>query len=123
MAEDMAIVTRILLFLTCLTFIDLLLPEAVRFVSIGSLFVFASTVTGVAAFCTVTTGIPCVVALGLGALLNTLGSLLAALGISSVPVLSDLVLTSTQSWVTTLILAPISIILTIFLARLGRGVK
>jgi hypothetical protein len=112
--SDLTIVSSIVIFLTCLTFLNLLLPVAWQFISITSLTIFGLSTVGVSAFCVVLTGIPCAIALGVSVGAQFVApTVLEALGITS---------STTYTWINTLILIPISIILSIFIARLARGV-
>jgi len=121
--SDLTIVSSIVIFLTCLTFLNLLLPVAWRFITISSLAIFGTTTLITAGACIITSGVPCAIALGMSGLVNLLGVLLAALGITDIPIISDFFTSSsTYNFIGSLILTPISIILTIFIARLARGV-
>jgi len=114
MMSDLAIVSSIVIFLTCLTFLNLLLPVAWQFISMTSLTIFGLSTIGVAGFCVVATGIPCAIALGVSVGAQFIApTFLEALGLTT---------TTVYTWINTLILIPISIILSIFIARLARGV-
>lgn len=113
--SDISIVSKIIIFLSSLSFIDLLLPTAFQFISILGLTVFGLSTAGVAGFCVVATGIPCAIALGVSVGLNFAVSsgILNQFGFSMVA--------NSYQWIGALILTPISVILSIFISKLARG--
>lgn len=121
MSEEFGLITSLIFFAAALVFVNSLMPAAWSFISDFSIGTFVTSVLGVAAFCTISTGIPCAVALGFSALLNSLGALLAALGLNNVPIISDLVLASSYSWFGSLILTPVSLILSLYIAKTAKG--
>lgn len=112
--SDLTIVSGIVIFFTCLVFLNLLLPITWQFISMISLSVFGLSTVGVSAFCVVATGVPCAIALGVSVGIQFVAPLvLESLGFSA---------STSYTWINTLILIPTSIILTIFISRLARGV-
>jgi hypothetical protein len=122
--HDLAIVSKIIIFLSSASFLNFLLPASLQFITLFSLATFVGTTTAVAGACVISTGLVCAVALGISAILNvTASGILAAIGIdiSQVPILSQLTSSSPYSWVGSLILVPISLILSVFISKLARG--
>jgi hypothetical protein len=122
--HDLAIVTRIIIFLSSASFLNFILPVSFQFITLFSLATFVGTTTAVAGACVISTGLVCAAALGLSAVLNLAASgILAAIGIdlSHVPILSSLTSTSPYAWIGSLILIPISLILSVYISKLARG--
>jgi hypothetical protein len=115
--HDLAIISRIIIFLSSLSTVSLMIQavSGVAFISIGALGWFSTTTAITAGVCVLATGIPCALALGLSSALSFLSIIV------DVPIISSLVNSSAFPLVTTLILTPISLILTIFIAKLARG--
>ena len=103
--HDLAIVSSIIVFLTVLSFIDLLMPIAWQFITIQSLSWYSVETIAVAGTCVVSTGLPCAAAL----VIYTAASFLTTY------------FSTATSWITALILTPLSVILIIFIAKLARG--
>jgi len=118
---EITVIGKIIFFLTVAAFISLMLPVQAQFISVGNLAVFGASTAITAGICVVTTGIPCAIALGVSGLSTVLGSLLTGLDLADVPIFEQLVNTSPYSWIGTLILTPISIILTLYIAHVARG--
>lgn len=117
---ELAFLSGVLFFLTAILFINALLPTTLQFISTFSIATFAAATTITAGVCVITSGIPCAFALGLSAFANSFPSLLDILGIS-IPAIENITLSSPYSWIGTLILVPITYILTIYIASLARG--
>ena len=114
--HDLAIVSSIIIFLAVLAFINSVMPPAWQFVDILGLGVLGLGTAGVAAFCVLSTGIPCAIALGV----TVGGTFIASSGLLSLIGLTVAVNT-VAPWVGTLIITPLTLILEVFIAKLARG--
>jgi hypothetical protein len=107
--HDLAIVTRIIIFLSSFSFLSILITQVtdIVFVSIASLAWFTGGTITIAGACVVATGLPCAGALAIYALI-TLAITYFTTGTGF-------------TWISTLIFIPLTAILIIFIARMGRG--
>jgi len=108
MMSDLTIVSSIVIFLTCLAFLNLLLPVAYQFVSITSLTWLSGATVAVGGVCVVATGLPCAAAM--------------AIYFGATFLIAYFTSTGYAQPIMTMIFSVISIILIIFMARLARGV-
>lgn len=100
-----ATIVKIVLFLTSLSFFGVLLAPVFTFITIESLGWFSGATIAVAGVCVVATGIPCA----------------AAIAIYTAVTFLTTYFSSVFSWITTLILTPISIILVLYIAKVARA--
>jgi hypothetical protein len=114
--SDLAIVSSIIIFLVVMSFINALMPPAWQFVDITGIAVIGLGTAGVAAFCVLSTGIPCALALGVtvGLTFTVSSGLLSLIGLAATA-------SVVAPWVGTLIITPLTLILEVFIAKLARG--
>lgn len=108
--HDLAIISRIVIFMSSLGFLNFLLPTAFQFITIISLTWLTGGAIAVAVACATAAGIACAVGVGLytvGTFLSTYFTLSGA--------------GSSMTWISAIILTPISLIIMIFIAKLARG--
>lgn len=108
--HDLAIVSKIVIYLSVLGFIAgvfTLASPTFAFITIQSLAWFTGGTIAVTAACVVATGLPCAAAIAIYAAITAVSTYFTA--------------STSYTWISTLIFTPLSIILIIFIAKLARG--
>lgn len=114
MTNDLYIIVSIIFFLSALIYLNSILPISQQFISITSLITFILATAGTVGFCMIATGIPCAIAMGVsvGVTWATSTGLISLAGVT---------LSSNYEWLNSIILTPLSFILSLFSIKLARG--